>query len=73
MDSPSGNFGQLLQTARKVCSLSQEKLADVTGLHRTFISDLERGVRNPTLATISTLAKGLNITPSDLLQGYSDV
>jgi transcriptional regulator with XRE-family HTH domain len=69
MEQPLQKFGVLLQNARKNKNLSQEKLAELSGLHRTYISDLERGIRNPTLTTIVTVSVALNMTPSELLQG----
>lgn len=49
-------------------SLSQEAFADTAGIHRTYVSDLERGARNPTIRVVETLAKALGVTVSDLLQ-----
>lgn len=48
--------------------LSQEELADICGLHRTYISDIERGNRNVSIDNIEKIAKGLNIDPSVLLE-----
>jgi transcriptional regulator with XRE-family HTH domain len=66
------NFGIILQNERKKNGLSQEKLAELADLHRTYISDLERGIRNPTITTIFTLCKAFNITPSELLKGFEN-
>ncbi len=66
------SFGILLQNERKKNGLSQEKLAGLADLHRTYISDLERGVRNPTITTIFALCNALNITPAELFQGFED-
>jgi transcriptional regulator with XRE-family HTH domain len=66
------NFGIILQSERKKNGLYQEKLAELAGLHRTYISDLERGIRNPTITTIFTLCKALNTTPSELLKGFEN-
>ncbi|MDR1219191.1 MAG: helix-turn-helix transcriptional regulator [Treponema sp.] len=68
MDQKLKAFGVLLQEARKNKGISQEKLAELSGLHRTYISDLERGLRNPTLSTIVTLANALEMTVSELLK-----
>jgi transcriptional regulator with XRE-family HTH domain len=67
------NFGLIIQNERKRNGLSQEKLAELAGLHRTYISDIERGVRNPTITTIFTLCKALNITMSELLKEFENV
>ena len=47
--------------------LSQEKLAALAGLHRTFVSMVERGKRNVTIATVEKLAAGLNCRMADLM------
>lgn len=46
---------------------SQEELADQSGLHRTYVSGVERGVRNPTISIVAVLARALGVTPSVLL------
>lgn len=61
-------FGQVLKKIRLEKGFSQERLADESGYHRTYISLLERGQKNPTLRTIFQLSKSLKINPSDLLQ-----
>ena len=48
--------------------MSQEQLAHKAGLHRSYISDIERGARNPSLSTVSRLATALDLSPSRLLQ-----
>ncbi|MGH6949985.1 MAG: helix-turn-helix domain-containing protein [Vitreimonas sp.] len=47
---------------------SQEELADQAGLHRTYVSGVERGVRNPTITIVAALAKALGVPPADLLE-----
>jgi transcriptional regulator with XRE-family HTH domain len=46
---------------------SQEELADQAGLHRTYVSGIERRVRNPTILVLERLAKALKVPASDLL------
>lgn len=48
--------------------MSQEKLAERSDLHRTYISLLEQGRRQPSLATIILLARALDISASDMVQ-----
>lgn len=52
---------------RKAMGMSQEAFADHAGIHRTYISDIERGVRNPTIEIVERLAKGLGVRPGQLL------
>ncbi|UNK29366.1 helix-turn-helix domain-containing protein [Serratia plymuthica] len=54
-------FGQRVKALRLQAGLSQEALADKCGLDRTYISGIERGVRNPTLEVIGVIADGLEI------------
>jgi len=61
-------FGDVLRTLRKEKGLSQERLAIQSGLDRTYISLLERGLRRPTLRTIFSLAKVLDVTPSAMVR-----
>ncbi|WP_213074226.1 helix-turn-helix domain-containing protein [Acinetobacter pittii] len=53
---------------REKLKWSQEQLADHCGLHRTYISGIERGKRNPTLQIIDILARSLQVHPADLLK-----
>jgi transcriptional regulator with XRE-family HTH domain len=46
---------------------SQEDFADRAGIHRTYVSDIERGARNPTITVVEKLAKPLGITVGSLL------
>ena len=48
--------------------LSQEKLAEIAGLHRTYVSGVERGVRNPTVTIVDLLAHALKVHPTVLLK-----
>ena len=46
---------------------SQEDYADRAGIHRTYVSDIERGARNPTVTVVEKLAKPLDTKPGTLL------
>ena len=59
-------FGQAVKRLRVKLGVSQESLADRSKLHRTYISDVERGARNLSLHSIKSLADGLNIPLSRL-------
>lgn len=68
-------FGQVLHQLRKERDLSQEELGFESGYHRTYISQLERGKKSPSLQTIFQLAKALNVEPSEIIkfiQGLAD-
>lgn len=60
-------FGIVVRGVREQRQLSQEELADLAGLHRTYISLLERGQRNPSLDVMSRIAAALDTTPSAIL------
>ena len=59
--------GANLKRLRHELGLSQEAFADEAGLHRTYISGLERGVRNPTVTVLEKIAKALKVKPGRLL------
>jgi len=61
------SFGLTVRGYRMKLDISQEKLAELSGLHRTYISDIERGDRNVSLINISRIASALKIHPSKLL------
>ncbi len=56
-----------LRKLRQDAGLSQEEFAFDAKIHRTYISDLERGARNPTITIIEKLAKALAVKPGKLL------
>lgn len=64
-----GSFGQAVQKERLKLKLSQEKLAEIACLDRTYISSMERGCRNVSLLNIVKVANALSIPPSKLLEG----
>ena len=60
-------LGQNLRRLRLAKGWSQEAYADEAGIHRTNVSDIERGARNPTVAIVEKLAVPLGVTVPDLL------
>lgn len=56
-----------MQSLRQAKGWSQEEFADRAGLHRTYVSGVERGVRNPTVTVLEKLAEGLETTLPELL------
>ncbi|MGD1055867.1 MAG: helix-turn-helix transcriptional regulator [Solirubrobacteraceae bacterium] len=63
----SDGFGKSLQAARKQRDLSQDQLAMAAGLHRTHISLLERGRREPSLDTLVRLCRALQMSPAEAI------
>ena len=59
--------GTNVKAARDARGWSQEELADRAELHRTYISGVERGVRNPTITVLERLATALQVAPGRLL------
>jgi transcriptional regulator with XRE-family HTH domain len=60
-------LGARVQSLRQAKGWSQEEFADRAGLHRTYVSGVERGVRNPTVTVLEKLAEGLETTLPELL------
>ncbi len=60
-------FGEQLRTIRERIGISQEKLAELAGLHRTYISSVERGKRNISLVNIRQIADALNVDMAALM------
>ncbi len=61
-------LGLNVQRIRRQRSWSQEELAFQSGLHRTYISGIERGVRNPTVLVLEQLAEALGVPAAALLE-----
>ena len=61
-------FGNTIRFFRNQSSLSQEALANQCGFHRTYIGQIERGERNPSLINIEIFASTFNISLSDLFK-----
>lgn len=66
---PVEQFAANMRAARVRLGLSQEALGHAAGLHRTEISLLERGARDPRLVTIVRVARALKLAPAELLGG----
>lgn len=64
-------LGENVKFFRKQSNLSQEQLADIASLHRTYIGSIERGERNVSLENIINIAKALNVMPAELLKGIN--
>lgn len=69
-DTPNtirARFGRHLRALRVTKNISQEKLADLAGLHRTYLSSVERGERNVTIETVEKLANALGVPLTKLM------
>ena len=74
MDNTSkllSRFGQRIRELRQAKDLSQEDLAELCDLDRTYISSLERGKRNVSLRNIAALAASLEVSLAQLFEGIS--
>ena len=65
-------LGNLIKKHRINLGISQEELGFRSNLDRTYISGIERGIRNPSLTALVSLAQGLNITTGELLTNLED-
>lgn len=69
IESALKKFGDNVRAQREAQALSQEQLAERADLDRTYISGIERGVRNLSLLNVVRLAKALQISTSTLCEG----
>lgn len=63
-------LGRNVQRLRREKGWSQEELAERTGLHRTYVSGIERGIRNPTTTVLEQLARGLGCSIGELFSDH---
>ncbi len=61
------HFGKHIRKLRESREWTQEEFADKAGLHSTYIGQIERGIRNPSLVNLHKLAKALKISGGELL------
>lgn len=61
-------FGQAVRKLRVAKGISQETLAELAGIHRTYIGDVERGTRNIALVNMTKIAEALGVRLSDLVR-----
>ena len=59
-------FGLRVRKLRQQKGLTLEKVSELSGLHATYLGEVERGIRNPALVSIVKIARGLNVTPARL-------
>lgn len=68
---PTVLLGNTVRRLREAKGWSQEEMAEKAGLHRTYISGIERGIRNPTLTILFKLANALGVEPGTLVNRKS--
>ena len=61
-------FGQAVRKFRQQRNISQEKLAELADIHRTYIGDVERGTRNVSLVNMAKIASALGVSLSHLIR-----
>jgi transcriptional regulator with XRE-family HTH domain len=64
-------LGKNVRSAREKNELTQEKLAEIAELDPTYVSGIERGLRNPGIKNVAKIAKALGITISELCKGVA--
>lgn len=68
---PQSRFGRRVRELRTERGLSQEELASIARLDRSYLGAVERGERNVTLVKIVQIARGLGVEPSELFERWS--
>lgn len=68
MKSPNIAFGKTIADLRQAAQISQEELAERAAIHRTYVSQIERGLKSPTVFMLFKLATALDTTPSKILK-----
>ncbi len=69
MESAPSRLGKKIARLRQIKGLTQEDLAETTGLDRSYLSHIERGVANPSLSTLLRISAALGVSICDLLCG----
>jgi transcriptional regulator with XRE-family HTH domain len=65
-------FGQVISRLRTAAALSQEELAHRAGIHRTYVSQVERGLKSPTITIVLQLSKALDTTASKIMRLFEN-
>jgi transcriptional regulator with XRE-family HTH domain len=70
--TPRQAFGEVLRIRRTATGLSQEAFAQVCGLHRTYVSQLERSLKSPTIDTLIMIATALEVPAHQLVKAVEE-
>ncbi len=68
MQEESKKLGNNLKTIRTAKNITQSELAELIGVDKSFVSNIENGKNNPTLSTIASLAKALKVSVDELFK-----
>lgn len=68
MNSINQAIAKVISQLRMTQGLSQEELADAAAIHRTYVSQIERGLKSPTLAVLFSISNAFGINMSDMVQ-----
>jgi transcriptional regulator with XRE-family HTH domain len=68
LDDALIKVGSIIRSRRESIGLSQDELAHLCGLHRTYVGSVERGERNLTLDSLMTIARAIQMQPHELLE-----
>ncbi|WP_080672143.1 helix-turn-helix domain-containing protein [Bradyrhizobium japonicum] len=68
MKNPTAAFGKIIAGLRRTAQLSQEELAERASIHRTYVSQIDRGLKSPTIVMLFRLARALDTTPSRIMK-----
>ena len=63
-------FSERVRELREKRGVSQQRLSELAGLNRNYVSDVERGRRNPCLGSIVKLAEALDVAPGELFRNF---
>jgi transcriptional regulator with XRE-family HTH domain len=63
-------FSERVRELREKRGVSQQRLSELAGLNRNYVSDVERGRRNPCLGNIVKLAEALDVAPGELFRNF---
>lgn len=72
MSDTSRKLGKVISRLRHEKGLSQESFADMAGVHRTYVSQVERGLKSPTISVMIRFSQVLEIRLSDVFRGFED-
>lgn len=63
-------LGKAVRTVRARQEFTQEQVSEAAGLHPTYVSDIERGARNPSWEAMTRLANGMGVTITEIAEAY---